>query len=87
MKIIKFFQRQTRLAALFAITFYQKTLSFDHGHLAKLFPFWGCRFYPTCSQYTYQAIEKYGIFKGIWLGFKRILRCTPLSKGGHDPLV
>ena len=45
-----------------------------------------CRFYPTCSEYTRQAIEKYGFFKGCWLGFKRILRCHPLNPGGYDPL-
>lgn len=45
-----------------------------------------CRFEPTCSEYTRQAVEKYGGFKGSWLGIKRILRCQPLSKGGSDPV-
>lgn len=45
-----------------------------------------CRFSPTCSEYTYQAIEKYGILAGSWKGFKRILRCHPWSKGGWDPV-
>lgn len=45
-----------------------------------------CRFRPTCSEYTYQAIEKYDILKGSWLGLKRVLRCHPLSKGGYDPV-
>lgn len=45
-----------------------------------------CKFYPSCSDYTKQAIEKYGIFKGVFLGIKRILRCHPFSKGGYDPL-
>ena len=45
-----------------------------------------CKFYPTCSEYTKQAIEKYGILKGIALGMWRILRCNPFSKGGYDPL-
>ncbi|MBP3708751.1 MAG: membrane protein insertion efficiency factor YidD [Clostridia bacterium] len=45
-----------------------------------------CKFYPSCSDYTKQAIEKYGIFKGVYLGIKRIVRCHPFSKGGYDPL-
>ena len=45
-----------------------------------------CKFYPTCSEYTKQAIEKYGAGKGLLLGIKRILRCNPFSKGGYDPL-
>ena len=45
-----------------------------------------CKYYPTCSEYTRQAIEKYGAFKGICLGIVRILRCNPFSKGGYDPL-
>ena len=45
-----------------------------------------CKYYPTCSEYTKQAIEKYGVLKGIGLGIWRILRCNPFSKGGYDPL-
>ena len=45
-----------------------------------------CRFEPTCSEYTKQAVEKYGAVKGTWLGVKRILRCQPFCKGGHDPV-
>lgn len=45
-----------------------------------------CRFYPTCSEYTRQAIEKYGFIKGVWLGLKRICRCHPFNKGGYDPV-
>lgn len=45
-----------------------------------------CKFEPTCSEYTKQAIEKYGVFIGIVKGIKRILRCNPFSKGGYDPL-
>lgn len=45
-----------------------------------------CKFYPTCSEYTKQAIEKYGAGKGIIKGIIRILKCNPFSKGGFDPL-
>jgi putative membrane protein insertion efficiency factor len=45
-----------------------------------------CRFEPTCSEYTMQAVEKYGAVKGTWMGVKRILRCQPFCKGGHDPV-
>lgn len=45
-----------------------------------------CRFYPTCSEYTKQAVIKYGIIKGSWLGIKRILRCHPFNDGGYDPV-
>ncbi|MBP3800478.1 MAG: membrane protein insertion efficiency factor YidD [Clostridia bacterium] len=45
-----------------------------------------CKYYPTCSEYTKQAIEKYGAFKGCLKGIWRILRCNPFSKGGYDPL-
>lgn len=45
-----------------------------------------CKFYPSCSEYTKQAIKKYGAVKGSFLGIKRILRCNPFSKGGYDPV-
>ncbi len=45
-----------------------------------------CQYYPTCSEYMRQAIEKYGAAKGTWLGIKRFFRCNPFSKGGYDPL-
>ena len=45
-----------------------------------------CKYYPTCSEYTKQAIEKYGALKGSILGIWRIIRCNPFSKGGYDPL-
>jgi hypothetical protein len=63
---------------MFMIRVYQRTLS-------RVLPP-SCRFTPSCSEYTYQAIEKYGIFKGGWLGVKRISRCHPLNPGGYDPV-
>lgn len=45
-----------------------------------------CKFYPSCSTYMMQAINKYGCIKGIYLGIKRLLKCHPLAKGGYDPL-
>ncbi|MEN6537712.1 MAG: membrane protein insertion efficiency factor YidD [Bryobacteraceae bacterium] len=45
-----------------------------------------CRFYPTCSEYMCQAVEKYGAAHGIWLGTKRLLRCHPFQAGGFDPV-
>lgn len=65
---------------LLSIRFYQKTW------LVRV-PVFGegiCRFKPTCSEYTYQAIEKYGILRGGLLGLRRVLRCHPWSKGGYD---
>ncbi|HBP01322.1 MAG TPA: membrane protein insertion efficiency factor YidD [Candidatus Moranbacteria bacterium] len=75
-----------RRIALFLIRIYQKTVSLDHGLLSKFFPTRICRFHPSCSHYTYEAIERFGIIKGIWMGSKRILRCHPWNDGGYDPV-
>ena len=66
---------------MFLINLYQKYISPVFTHLGS-----HCKYYPTCSEYTKQAIKKYGVFKGILLGFWRILRCNPFSKGGYDPV-
>ncbi len=68
------------------IRLYQKTLSLDHGIVGKVFGERFCRFYPTCSQYTYEAIEKNGIVRGSFLGLKRVVRCHPWNDGGYDPV-
>ena len=64
---------------LWLIKLYQLTF-------ARLLPANTCRFYPTCSHYGYEAIEKYGAFKGSWLAVKRIARCQPFNPGGYDPV-
>jgi uncharacterized protein len=73
--------------ALQTIRFYQKYLSLDTGWAKHILPVGKiCRFTPTCSQYTYEAIERYGIIYGLWLGLGRIIRCNPWNKGGYDPV-
>ena len=71
------------------IRFYQKYLSLDSSFwVQKLLPgLRVCRFQPTCSEYTYQAVDRYGVFRGVWRGVKRVVRCHPFSSGGSDPLV
>lgn len=69
---------------LFLIKIYQKTLSRDTGWLSYIYGERTCRFHPTCSQYTYEAIKRFGVVKGIYLGIRRILRCHPWGEGGFD---
>ena len=63
---------------IFLIKIYQKVIS-------PLFPS-SCRFTPTCSHYSIESIEKFGAIKGIYLGFKRIIKCNPWGGHGHDPV-
>lgn len=62
-----------------------KLLRFYKRFISPLLPS-ACRFEPTCSVYMYQAIEKHGVFKGGWMGIKRIGRCHPFHPGGYDPV-
>ena len=64
--------------ALGIIRLYQRTLS-------RILPP-SCRFEPSCSEYTYEAIARHGFFRGTWLGMKRISRCHPFHEGGYDPV-
>lgn len=81
---MSFFTAMARQTALLAIRGYQKTLSFDHGIFRSMFPGGYCQFQPTCSDYAYEAIKKYGIIRGGFKGFWRVARCNPFSKGGLD---
>jgi uncharacterized protein len=65
------------------LRFYQKKIS---PVIHYIFPFAGCRFTPTCSEYTFQAVGRYGTIKGLFLGLGRIIRCNPFNKGGYDPV-
>jgi hypothetical protein len=82
----KYCQNLPRALAVKIIKIYQKTLSFDHGPLKSFYPHGFCRFYPSCSQYGLEAIEKYGIIRGGVMAMWRVLRCNPWSKGGYDPV-
>jgi putative membrane protein insertion efficiency factor len=63
---------------IFLIRIYQNTLGI-------IFPP-SCRYYPSCSEFSIQALQSFGILKGSWLSFKRILKCNPFSAGGYDPV-
>jgi putative membrane protein insertion efficiency factor len=67
-----------RNVVLFLIRFYRKAIS---PHFPP-----SCRYYPSCSAYAYEAVEKYGLMRGLALAVRRILRCHPFHPGGYDPV-
>ncbi len=67
-----------KLVIIALISVYQKVIS-------PLTPP-SCRFYPTCSQYSLEAVRKYGALRGVWMAVKRIIRCGPWHPGGYDPV-
>ena len=71
-------KRVLRALILRIIRFYQRALSPLLGN--------NCRFHPSCSQYTYEAVERYGAAQGTWMGLRRICRCHPWHQGGFDPV-
>ncbi|MCC7289721.1 membrane protein insertion efficiency factor YidD [bacterium] len=77
-----------RWLVLKLIRLYQHTLSYDHGYLGRLFlNVRYCRFTPSCSMYTYNAIDKYGVIKGLTLGLNRFAKChTGTPMGTYDPV-
>ncbi|MBN1479853.1 membrane protein insertion efficiency factor YidD [candidate division KSB1 bacterium] len=77
-KVVKFIEQILVNLFIVLIRIYQILLS-------PLFPD-SCRFYPSCSTYAIQAMQKYGVFKGLFKAVYRILRCHPFSRGGYDPV-
>lgn len=75
-----------RLMVIGFIRTYQKTLSPDHGFFKHFRPLGYCCFYPSCSEYSLQAVIKYGVIRGGMKSMWRILRCNPFNKGGFDPV-
>ena len=76
--LLKELNRYLSKLLIYLVRFYQKYISPLKGQT--------CRFYPTCSQYSIQAIIKYGALKGIYLTIRRLLKCHPFHSGGYDPL-
>ncbi len=78
MDVMGIVKKMIRNAVLLPIRFYQLCIS------PVLPPH--CAHTPTCSHYMLDAVQRYGVGRGVWLGVKRLLRCHPFSKGGYDPV-
>lgn len=78
MKFVEILFYPIKLLAMGFIYFYKAVISPMLPHT--------CRFKPSCSSYALSAIKQFGFFRGVWLAFKRIMRCNPKSKGGIDPV-
>lgn len=76
--MLKILKNMIKYLLIGIILFYKKIIS-------PLLPN-SCRFYPTCSTYSLEAVKKYGPFKGAYLSLKRIAKCHPFNPGGYDPL-
>jgi len=72
---------------LWLIRLYQNTLSPDHGWFSAAYPYGHCRYQPTCSKYAEEAIERFGWWRGTWLGLSRVLRCHPFATPRVDPVL
>lgn len=83
-KLFRIVYTSPRYSLLWIIRLYQKTLSLDHGPLRRMYPQGFCPFSPSCSEYGYQAIKKYGVIMGGTKTAWRILRCHPWTTGGVD---
>ncbi|MEI7579923.1 MAG: membrane protein insertion efficiency factor YidD [bacterium] len=88
-KIIKILKKLIKLPAwiiMLMIRIYQFLFSFDHSFWSKYVVVKVCIYEPSCSEFTFQAIDKFGLGKGAIMGFFRILRCSPMQIGGYDPV-
>lgn len=75
-----------KIFVLFLIRVYQYFFSFDHSFWGKKLNYRVCIHTPSCSQYTYDAISKFGLIQGLILGLIRIIKCNPFNSGGYDPV-
>lgn len=86
LKLIKFILQIPKTIALWLIRFYQRFLSLDQSFWGKRLGLHVCIHNPSCSEYTYLSIQKFGLIRGVIMGFFRIIRCNPWGKGGSDPV-